>query len=50
MYTPRNTIWISVAGYDAGFIYEYIMGKEEPVKCTPVKDAYDITINTYLYR
>ncbi|PSN52091.1 hypothetical protein C0J52_03894 [Blattella germanica] len=49
MYTPRNTIWISMAGYDAGFMYEYVMDKEEPVKCTPVKDAYEIPIHTFLY-
>ncbi|KAJ9600982.1 hypothetical protein L9F63_000820, partial [Diploptera punctata] len=49
MYTPRNTIWLSMGGYDAGFIYEYVMDKNEVIKCTDVKDAYDVEINTYLY-
>lgn len=50
-YTSKGTIWLSMAGYDAGYIYEYEFGKEDPISCTMISDGDDIEIHcfTYLY-
>lgn len=48
-YTEGDTMWLSMAGYDAGYIYEYVFGEEDPVKCTLIKEADDIEIHSYLY-
>jgi hypothetical protein len=50
LYTPKNTVWLSVAGYDAGYIYELDMNTEELASCTMIADADDIQIYSYLYR
>ncbi|XP_055386246.1 cilia- and flagella-associated protein 44 [Condylostylus longicornis] len=43
-YTPTETVWISVAGYDAGYIYEIDFDKDEPEKSTMVVDGDDTEI------
>lgn len=48
-YTTEGTIWLSMGGYDAGFIYEYKFGVEGPLKCTSIPRAEDVEINSYLY-
>jgi hypothetical protein len=50
LYTPKDTVWLSVAGYDAGYMYELVMDKEEPACCTMITDADDIQIYSYLYK
>ncbi|XP_062127425.1 cilia- and flagella-associated protein 44 [Drosophila sulfurigaster albostrigata] len=47
-YTERNTIWVSMAGYDAGYIYELEFDVPEPSFCTLITDADDIEIHSYL--
>ncbi|XP_069678702.1 cilia- and flagella-associated protein 44 [Periplaneta americana] len=49
LYTPKDTIWLSLAGYDAGYMYEFEMDKEEPVCCTMIAEADDVEIYCYLY-
>lgn len=47
-YTPRGTIWVSMAGYDAGYIYEYDFRQENPACCTAIPEGDDIEINSYI--
>ncbi|KDR19694.1 WD repeat-containing protein 52 [Zootermopsis nevadensis] len=49
LYTPKDTVWLSVSGYDAGYMYEMVMDEEEPTCCTMITDADDIQIYSYLY-
>lgn len=48
-YTNENSVWISMGGYDAGYIYEFQFDKALPMKCTAIKNATDTEITTYLY-
>ncbi|XP_062543886.1 cilia- and flagella-associated protein 44 [Armigeres subalbatus] len=48
-YTEEDTLWLSMSGYDAGFVYEYEFDDEDPVSCTPVPGAEDTEITTYIY-
>ncbi|XP_058463045.1 cilia- and flagella-associated protein 44 isoform X2 [Malaya genurostris] len=48
-YTEENTLWLSMGGYDAGFVYEYCFDDEDPVSCTSVYGAEDTEMNTYIY-
>jgi hypothetical protein len=50
LYTPKDTIWLSIAGYGAGYMNEFVMNKEEPVKYTMIASADDIEIYSYLYK
>ncbi|XP_039950900.1 cilia- and flagella-associated protein 44 isoform X1 [Bactrocera tryoni] len=47
-YTRDSTIWVSLGGYDAGYIYELIFGYAEPYKCTVIADGDDCEIHSYL--
>lgn len=47
-YTPENTIWVSMGGYDAGYIYELQFSSAEPVRSTIIADGDDIEIHSYL--
>ncbi|KAL9928049.1 cilia- and flagella-associated protein 44 [Glossina fuscipes fuscipes] len=47
-YTDRNTIWVSMGGYDAGYIYELQPGIKEPIRSTIIKDGDDCEIHSYL--
>lgn len=46
VYTPANTIWLSVGGYDAGYMYEYVMFRPTPVAATLIADGDDIEIHS----
>jgi cilia- and flagella-associated protein 44 len=48
-YTPRDTIWLSMGGYDAGYVYEFEFESEHPVQCTMVPHGDGIEIHSYLY-
>uniref|UniRef100_A0A336MUJ4 CSON006942 protein n=1 Tax=Culicoides sonorensis TaxID=179676 RepID=A0A336MUJ4_CULSO len=48
-YTSNGTIWLSMGGYDAGYIYEYDFDQEGPVTVTPIPMAEDCEINCYTY-
>lgn len=50
--TPDDTIWLSMAGYDAGYIYEYKINQTEevPYRFKMVHDADDIEISSYIYK
>lgn len=46
IYTPlENTIWASIDGYDAGYLYEYDFNISRPVNATliPAKDNIPLT-------
>ncbi|XP_011859838.1 PREDICTED: uncharacterized protein LOC105557260 isoform X2 [Vollenhovia emeryi] len=54
-YIDRDTIWLSMAGFDAGYMYEYpspesteTVGKE-PFKSTVIHDAEDAEIRSCLF-
>lgn len=47
-YTANNTIWVSMGGYDAGYIYELTIGNSQPVRSTIIKEGDDIEIHSYL--
>ncbi|XP_019696509.1 uncharacterized protein LOC105182290 [Harpegnathos saltator] len=56
-YISRDIIWLSMAGFDAGYIYEYpspesveedVIGKE-PVRSTVIYDADDMEIRSWLF-
>lgn len=51
--TPDDTIWLSMAGYDAGYIYEYQMDQttdDVPYRFKMVDDADDIEISSYVHK
>lgn len=49
-YTPKNTIWLSMGGYDAGYIYEYsFKAPQNSVQATIIADGDDIEIHSFLY-
>ncbi|KAG5315180.1 CFA44 protein, partial [Acromyrmex insinuator] len=54
-YISQDIIWLSMAGFDAGYMYEYLspevtedIGKE-PIKSIPIYDADDIEIQSCLF-
>lgn len=51
IYTPDDTLWLSMGGYDAGYIYEYKMTHKHnvAVRSTMVYEADDIELHEYLY-
>lgn len=48
-YTSNGTIWLSMGGYDAGYIYEYDFDLEGPINCTVIPRAENCEINSYIY-
>lgn len=54
-YSNVGTILLTMAGFDAGFIYEYSALEngadmyKEPIKCTPVPNAIDLEIRSCLF-
>jgi len=46
-YTVRDTIWVSMAGYDAGYIYELEFNAPEPTRATIIAEGDDIEIHSY---
>ncbi|XP_035917499.1 cilia- and flagella-associated protein 44 isoform X1 [Anopheles stephensi] len=47
-YTDENTLWLSMGGYDAGYVYEYGFDDEDPLSCTLIPDLEDIEMTCYL--
>ncbi|XP_017043934.1 cilia- and flagella-associated protein 44 [Drosophila ficusphila] len=46
-YTVRDTVWVSMAGYDAGYIYELEFEAPEPTYATIIADGDDMEIHSY---
>lgn len=49
MYSPDGTIWLSMGEYDCGYVYEIQFGKSTEIICTPIPNAEDVEINSYLF-
>ncbi|XP_066592907.1 cilia- and flagella-associated protein 44 [Prorops nasuta] len=60
LYTEHDTIWLFMAGFDAGYIYEYptpkmtksssgVVKEQEPSKSFLIHDADDIEIVSHLF-
>lgn len=51
-HTNDDTLWLSMGGYDAGYIYEYKIDQKEdaPFKFKMVHEADDIEISSYVYK
>lgn len=54
MYTRKHTIWLSVGGFDFGYLYEYTMSSVGPVRTTPLagateEEAFCFHILEYVY-
>ncbi|XP_067625340.1 cilia- and flagella-associated protein 44 [Eurosta solidaginis] len=47
-YTRDGTIWTSMGGFDAGYIYELVFGYAEPYRCTVIADGDDCEVHSYL--
>lgn len=47
-YTPASTIWMAVAEYDCGYVYEYDFSKSEPLHCIELKRATEMEANSFL--
>ncbi|KYN22810.1 WD repeat-containing protein 52 [Trachymyrmex cornetzi] len=54
-YINRDIIWLSIAGFDAGYMYEYLSPEvtedieKEPIKSIAIYDADDIEIRSCLF-
>ncbi|XP_070529333.1 cilia- and flagella-associated protein 44 isoform X2 [Cardiocondyla obscurior] len=54
-YVSQNIIWLSMAGFDAGYIYEYPIPQittiieNEPIKSTVIYDANNVEIRSCLF-
>lgn len=48
MYTADGTIWLSMGGYDCGYVYEIQFGKTDII-CTPIPNAEDLEMNSYMF-
>lgn len=48
-YTKEGTIWLSMGQYDSGYVYEIKFGPSKDILCTPIPQAEDLEINSYLY-
>lgn len=50
-FTPEGTIWVSVSGFDAGYIYEMKMDvvAAEPINATIIEDGDDVEMHGILY-
>lgn len=50
--TKEGTIWLSMGGYDAGYIYEYKIDQtnELPFRSTMVYDGDDVEISNFLFK
>lgn len=46
VYTPsEKTLWVSVDGYDAGYLYEYDFDAPEPITATKIPDKNDVPLS-----
>lgn len=48
-YTNTESLWLSIGGFDAGYIYEYNFNSPEPLSCVLIPDADDVEIHSYIY-
>ncbi|XP_063235777.1 cilia- and flagella-associated protein 44 isoform X2 [Bacillus rossius redtenbacheri] len=48
-YLDADVVWLSLGGYDAGYMYQYKPGQSEPLKVTMIPDADDIEIHSFAY-
>ncbi|XP_066154142.1 cilia- and flagella-associated protein 44 isoform X2 [Euwallacea fornicatus] len=50
-YTNDNTIWLSMGGYDAGYIYECCIDQKDtvPMRFHLLEGADDMEVSTYVY-
>ncbi|CAG2058060.1 unnamed protein product [Timema podura] len=49
VYLEPDLVWLSMGGYDAGYIYHFRLWQDNPVKSIMVVDADDLEIHTYIY-
>lgn len=51
-HTENNTLWLSVGGYDAGYIYEYYIDQKDPVpyRFQVICDADDVEVSSFVYK
>lgn len=49
MYSPTGNVWLTAAGYDAGYIYEYDFETKGPLLSMIVDNAEEIEIHSYHY-
>uniref|UniRef100_A0A182N7M8 Cilia- and flagella-associated protein 44 n=1 Tax=Anopheles dirus TaxID=7168 RepID=A0A182N7M8_9DIPT len=47
-YTDEETLWLSMGGYDAGYVYEYGFDDEDPLSCTLIPELEDTELTCYL--
>lgn len=48
-YLDDDTVQLSVAGYDAGYLYTYQFGREDPVQSIAVPDNDDLEVSSFVY-
>ena len=48
-YTNTESLWLSIGGYDAGYIYEYNFNSPEPLSTVLIPNADDVEIHSYIY-
>ncbi|CRK89887.1 CLUMA_CG003434, isoform A [Clunio marinus] len=48
-YTSNDTLWLSLSGFDAGYIYEYDPIKGNLMMCVPIPEAENIEIHSYIH-
>ncbi|KAL0267585.1 UNVERIFIED_CONTAM: hypothetical protein PYX00_009818 [Menopon gallinae] len=49
IYKPNGNFWLTVAGYDAGYIYEYNFSHKGPIRSVMMENADDVEIHAYHY-
>ena len=48
-YTTNDTWWLSIGGFDAGYIYEYDPDTGDCLSAILIPNADDIEIHSYIY-
>lgn len=49
-FSPDGTLWLSMGGYDAGYVYEYNAEDGELVTFTLIPDGDEIEIHSFVYQ
>nr|CAD7399612.1 unnamed protein product [Timema cristinae] len=49
VYLEPDLVWLSMGGYDAGYIYHFRLWQENPVRSIMVVGADDLEIHSYIY-
>lgn len=42
--TSEKTLWVSIDGYDAGYLYEYSFNKPEPINAMVIPDKNNVPL------